>query len=151
MGFIFGLNHWKHLLAGTLLPVQVFIDHANLTYYRHPQKISCYVARYINDLLDYHFKLKHIVGTANRADALSWWPDYDDGLNDNEDVVALLDHLFLCQVSTMTLWKRVSHTNTSLHIRSRTFLPAFHFIPKTTIGGTLVTLSLWKMISLGGR
>jgi hypothetical protein len=44
MGFVFGLNHWKHLLAGTLLPVQVFVDHTNLTYYRHPQKIPCHVA-----------------------------------------------------------------------------------------------------------
>jgi hypothetical protein len=44
MGFIFGLTHWKHLLAGTLLPVQVFVDHTNLTYYRHPQKILHHVA-----------------------------------------------------------------------------------------------------------
>jgi hypothetical protein len=108
MVFIFGLNHWKHLLAGTLLPVQVFVDHANLTYYCHPQKILWHVAWYINDLSDYHFELKHIVGTANYADALSRCPDYDDGSNDNKDVVALPDHLFLQQVSTVTLWDKVS-------------------------------------------
>jgi hypothetical protein len=71
MGFIFSLNHWKHLLAGTLLPVQVFVDHANLTYYRHPQKILRRVARYINNLSEYNFDLKHIAGPANHADALS--------------------------------------------------------------------------------
>jgi hypothetical protein len=71
MGFIFGLNHWKHLLAGMLLPVQVFVDHVNLTYYRHPQKIPRRVARYINDLSKYNFDLKHITGPTNRADALS--------------------------------------------------------------------------------
>jgi hypothetical protein len=103
MGFVFGLNHWKHLLAGTLLLVQVFVDHANLTYYCHLQKIPHHVAQYINDLSDYNFKLKHIVGPTNSVDALSWCPNYDDGLNNNEDVVALPDHLFLHQVSTVTL------------------------------------------------
>jgi hypothetical protein len=110
MGFVFRLNHWKHLLAGTLLPVQDFVDHVNLTYYRHPQKISRRVAQYINNLSDYHFELKHIAGPANRADALSCRPDYDDGSNDNENIVALPDHLFLCQISTITLWDKVAHT-----------------------------------------
>src|SRR5579863_8678249 len=36
MGFIYGLLHWRHLLAGTTVPVQVFVDHANLTHYCHP-------------------------------------------------------------------------------------------------------------------
>jgi hypothetical protein len=83
------------------------MDHANLTYYHHPQKILQYIARYINDLLDYNFKLKHIVGTANCVDALSWCPNYNDRLNNNKDVVALSDHLFLCQVSMVMLWNKV--------------------------------------------
>src|SRR5579863_3174485 len=40
MGFVYSLLHWRHLLAGTALPVQVFVDNANLTHYRHPQKIN---------------------------------------------------------------------------------------------------------------
>jgi hypothetical protein len=70
MGFVYGLNHWHHLLAGTQLPVQVFVDHANLTYYCYPQKIPQHVAWYINDLSEYNFNLKHIAGTANHADTL---------------------------------------------------------------------------------
>jgi hypothetical protein len=108
-GFVFGLNHWKHLLAGMLLPVQVFMDHANLTYYHHPQKIPWWVARYINDLLDYNFDLKYIAGTTNHADALLRHPNYNDGSNNNKDIVALLDHLFLWQVSMVTLWDKVLH------------------------------------------
>jgi hypothetical protein len=94
------------LLAGMLLPVQVFVDHMNLTYYCHPQKILHHVAWYINDLSKYNFELKHIVGTANCADVLLQCPDYNDGSNDNEDVVALPNHLFLCQVSIVTLWDK---------------------------------------------
>ena len=33
MGFVYGLMSWKHLLAGTKIPVQVFVDHANLIHY----------------------------------------------------------------------------------------------------------------------
>jgi len=105
MGFVYGLNHWRHLLAGTKLPVQVFVDHANLTYYRHPQKIPRQVARYINDLSEYNFKLKHIPGPTNRANTLSQRPDYDDGSEDNENVTVLPDHLFMNQISTVTLWE----------------------------------------------
>ena len=114
MGFIYGLNHWRHLLAGTSIPVQVFVDHANLTYYRHPQKIPRRVARYLNDLSEYNFVLKHIAGTANRADALSRRPDFDDGSGDNEDVTALPDHLFARQISTHTLWEKVSLAQNAL-------------------------------------
>jgi hypothetical protein len=41
---VFGLEQWKPLLAHTAIPVMVFLDHANLAYYRHPQKINCRVA-----------------------------------------------------------------------------------------------------------
>ena len=57
---------------------------------------------------DYNFELKHITGTANHADTLSQRPDYDDGSDDNEQIVALPDHLFLCQVTTASLLEHVS-------------------------------------------
>jgi hypothetical protein len=65
------------------------------------------VARYINDLSEYNFELKHIADTTNRADALSWWPDYDDGSEDNENMTALPDLLFACQILTVSLWEKV--------------------------------------------
>ena len=67
MGFIYGLLHWRHLLVGTSMPVQVFVDHANLTHYCHPQKINRHVARYINSLSEFNYVLKHLPGTLNRA------------------------------------------------------------------------------------
>ena len=47
LGLIFGLTYWRHLLCGTRLPVQVFVDHANLLHYCHPQKVNRQVAHYI--------------------------------------------------------------------------------------------------------
>ena len=94
MAVIFGLRNWRHLLAGSPYPVVVWTNHANLQYYRHPQKINRRVARYIALLSDYNLVLKHLPGTKNRADTLSQRPDHVDGQNDNKNTTALLDKLF---------------------------------------------------------
>jgi hypothetical protein len=51
-------------------------------------------------MAEFPLKLKHIAGWKNRADPLSRRPDYDDGSKDNEDVVALPDHLFIKIIKT---------------------------------------------------
>jgi len=40
LAIIATFQNWRHFLAGTRDLVQVFTDHANLQYYRHPQKIN---------------------------------------------------------------------------------------------------------------
>ena len=90
------LKHWRPLLAGSPHKIKVFSDHMNLKYWRNPQKISCRVAREVLELSEYDIEIHHIKGTSNgRADALSRRPDYDQGENDNRDVVVLLDCLFV--------------------------------------------------------
>jgi len=61
------------------------------------------VACYINFLEDFNYQLKHIPGTHNRVDALSRRPDHDDGSDDNEQIVALPDDLFVKAIKTATL------------------------------------------------
>ena len=55
LAIIVALRHWWHLLIGTQDPVIILTDHANLLYYRHPQKINRQVARYINFLKDFNY------------------------------------------------------------------------------------------------
>ena len=71
MAVIFGLRNWRHLLSGSPHKVICWTDHANLQYYRHPQKINRRVARYISTLAEYDLELKHLPGIKNRADPLS--------------------------------------------------------------------------------
>ena len=94
LGLIFGLTYWRHLLCGTKEPVQVYVNHANLLHYRHPQKVNRRVARYILTLADYNIQLHHRVGLLNWADELSRWPDYDDRKEDNKEVTPLPTSLF---------------------------------------------------------
>jgi hypothetical protein len=69
-----GLDVWRHLILGQ--DITVHTDHANLTYYRKPQKLTprakCAVAR----IMQYCIKIKHKPGVLNKADALSRRPDY---------------------------------------------------------------------------
>jgi RNase H-like domain found in reverse transcriptase/Integrase zinc binding domain len=90
-----GLLAWHHLLVGSPHKLRVLTDHSNLTYYRHPQKISRHVARYLPKLAEFDFELVYKPGTTNKADHLSRRPNYDDGSLNNQDVTVLLPHLFI--------------------------------------------------------
>src|SRR5216683_7199543 len=99
LAIVTAFRTWWHLLARTQDPVQVFTDHSNLQYYRHLQKINRRVARYINFLEDFNYQLKHIPGICNHADALSRRPDHDNDTDNNEQVMALPDDMFVRVVS----------------------------------------------------
>ena len=78
------LKHWRPYLAGSPHKIIVHTDHANLTYWRQPQKISRHISRQVLELEEYNIKLQHVPGKNNgRADALSRRPDYNQGVNDN--------------------------------------------------------------------
>jgi RNase H-like domain found in reverse transcriptase len=66
-----GLLAWRHLLVGSPHKICVLTDHSNLKYYRHPQKISRCVARYLLKMAEFDFELVYKLGTTNKADHLS--------------------------------------------------------------------------------
>jgi Integrase zinc binding domain len=71
------------------------MDHLNLKYYHHPQKISHHVSQYLQKMAEFNFELVYKPGTTNKANHLSHCPDYDDGSLDNQDVTVLPPHLFI--------------------------------------------------------
>ena len=82
----------------------VHTDHANLTYWRQPQKISRRIARQVLELEDYNIKLQHIPRKNNgRADDLSRRPDYNQGTTDNQNVTVLPDKLFIRALASQEL------------------------------------------------
>jgi RNase H-like domain found in reverse transcriptase/Reverse transcriptase (RNA-dependent DNA polymerase) len=95
LAVIRGLLAWHHLLVGSPHKIHVLTDHSNLKYYRHPQKISRHVARYLPKMAKFNFELVYKPGTTNKADHLSRRPDYDNGSLDNQDVTVLPPHLFI--------------------------------------------------------
>jgi ribonuclease HI len=95
LAIIRALRHWRPFVAGSPHKIIIFTDHANLQYWRQPQKISRRIAREVLELSEFDVELRHIPGKNNgRADALSRRPDYDQGEQDNENITVLPDGLF---------------------------------------------------------
>ena len=98
------LKHWRPYLAGSPHEIIVHTNHANLTYWRQPQKISRRIERQVLELEEYNIKLQHVPGKNNgRADALSRRPDYDQGATDNQNVTVLPDKLFIRELTSQDL------------------------------------------------
>ena len=112
LALIFGLMYWCHLLSGTKHLVQVFVDHANLLHYRHPQKVNRRVARYILILADYNIQIQHRPGTQNRANPLSRRPNYDEGKEDNKEVTPLPMKLFDTALQSTSLHNDITFQQT---------------------------------------
>jgi hypothetical protein len=102
-----GLKHNRHLVMGSPHKLMLYIDHDNLCFYRHPQKLNQQVAHYIAFLADFNLEIKHLPGRHNQADPLSRCPDYDDGSQDNEEVTALPDSLFINLIESTALDKQI--------------------------------------------
>ena len=103
-----GLTHWRHLILSSSFETTVLTDHKNLEYYRQPHHINRRVARYVAQLADYNFVLKHIPGITNKADALSRRPDYDDGSDDNKNVTVLPPNRFIRTTTLSCLFARAT-------------------------------------------
>ena len=67
-----GFYEWAHYLKGNDAVMEVLTDHQNLTYFRKPQNLNRRQARWIMDLQEYNFTIKHRPGKTNtKADLLS--------------------------------------------------------------------------------
>ena len=94
------MMHWQHFLAGSPHKIIIHSDHQNLTYWKDPQKLSRHIARERLDLVEFNFEIHHIPGKVNsRADALLRRPDYDQGTQDNENIIILPENVFVWAVT----------------------------------------------------
>ena len=90
-----GFYEWSHYLRGYNAEVEVLTDHQNLTYFHKPQNLNQRQARWILDLQEYNFTIKHQLGKSNtKADLLSRRADYPQGKDDNRDIILLKQEHF---------------------------------------------------------
>ncbi|SJL18406.1 uncharacterized protein ARMOST_21995 [Armillaria ostoyae] len=99
LAIMLALAEWRHYLMGALEDVEIWTDHQNLQYFRKPQKLNRRQARWVTELAEYHFVLKHKPGTANvKADLLSRRSDHDQGEDDNGDITILSPEHFRAMI-----------------------------------------------------
>jgi RNase H-like domain found in reverse transcriptase/Reverse transcriptase (RNA-dependent DNA polymerase)/Integrase zinc binding domain/Chromo (CHRromatin Organisation MOdifier) domain/Integrase core domain/Retroviral aspartyl protease len=99
LAIIRAFEHWRQLLLGNPHVIEVYTDHKNLEYYRHPHKLSRRQARWASKLTEYDFKLYHKPGTSmGLPDALSRRADHDKGNDDNREITMLKPEHFVNSV-----------------------------------------------------
>ncbi len=84
---------------GVAQDFEIWTDHQNLQYFRKPQKLNCRQARWVTELVEYHFSLHHKPGVSNKkADLLSRRADHEQGKEDNDGVIVLKPEHFWAMV-----------------------------------------------------
>ena len=95
LGIIKALKDWRLYLEGTKEPFEIWTDHANLTYFREPQKLNRRQARWRLDMAEFDFTLVHKPGKSlGIPDLLSRRTDYNQGHEDNADIIFIKDENF---------------------------------------------------------
>lgn len=90
LAIIKALQKWRKQLLPASEKFIIQTDHNNLKYYRDPQKLTRRQARWSAVLQEFNYVIEHISGKSNtKADILSRRPGYDEGEEDNEEIVVL--------------------------------------------------------------
>jgi len=61
------ITHWQPYLIWTPTPFMIYIDRANLLYWKSPRKLNWCTVRWHSELQDYHFTIQHVPGKLHTA------------------------------------------------------------------------------------
>ena len=72
LAIVKALQHWRHWLEGTKIPVEILTDHQNLQYFTKPRVLNWRQLRWMDLLNHYNYVIQYRPGNRNgAADALS--------------------------------------------------------------------------------
>ncbi len=71
------------------MPIIIWTDHCNLTYWCEPHKVGPHVATWQVELQQYNYKLYHKLEETMKADALSRCPNFDTSNSSNDHLIVL--------------------------------------------------------------
>ena len=90
------LQHWRQFVAGSPHKIWIYTNHQNLQYWKQPHKIPQRIARQAQEIMEYQLELIHIPGKTNSCtNMLSRHPNYNQGDEDNKEVVVLPESMFI--------------------------------------------------------
>src|SRR5579863_7329489 len=80
LAIILALKHFRHYLQGNPYVTRIYSDHANLRYFTTKQTLTRRQARWSLFLATFNYLIIPKPGKTNKADGLSWRPDYKEGI-----------------------------------------------------------------------
>src|ERR1700730_11034328 len=87
LAVIRALREWWAYLIGADEMIKIWTDHANLQYFRKPQKLKLRQVRWVGELQCFDFEIKYRTGKSNtKADALSRRLDYGEMVEEDAPV-----------------------------------------------------------------
>ena len=125
----------------------IYTDHANLTYYRHPHKLSKRARRALNCTIKYNITIKHKPSIQNWADALSKCPDYPKHIP-AIDEIGLPNQLFIHTASALDLDDSILKEQTQHPDDITQLFEWYPSPPRRTAGPSLTVSLLWEMTVL---
>ena len=112
LAVIRALEEWQHYLLESPHEVILLSDHKNLGYFKQPQKLNPWQARWNITLSQVHIPGTRMI----QSDALLWWPNLclkKD--NDNVNVTLLPEQMFIWLIDT-NLWDLIAQTKNQNHM-----------------------------------
>ena len=76
LAIMVALGNWRHWLIATDIPVCIYTDHKNLTYFLQKSKLNRRQLRWSEVLADYNIVIRHLPGRENVADPLTRKAEY---------------------------------------------------------------------------
>jgi len=131
LAIMIALQEFRKYLISAKHPFEILTDHANLQYFKQPQKLNHHQARWLTKLQEFHFTLHHVSGVSNScADILSRKPGFDQGVNDNDNTILLPPKLFVNLLSPHHLPKSIDIQEISMDETPSHDLTTIEFMPR---------------------
>jgi RNase H-like domain found in reverse transcriptase len=100
LGVIYRLKMGRKFFLGAQELVQIWTDHKNLQYFREPQKLTGWQARWVTFMQDYNFTFEYIPGETNIvADLLSQQQDLNKGVSAEKQIMLPNSFFHICKIS----------------------------------------------------
>ena len=103
LAIVKALNHWKHLLERTEIPIDILTDHKNLEYFKTTRILNGRQARWLDFLAHFNFLIRFRPGTqSGKPDALSRRSDHREVGEDEDSANVLLKPEFFAEVAALS-------------------------------------------------
>src|ERR1700730_8522280 len=116
LAVIWALWQWQAYLIGADEMIEIWTDHANLQYFRKPQKLKPRQVRWVGELQCFDFEIKYHTGKLNtKADVLSWRPDYGEVVEEDAPV-QVFPEVEICTLFTLEM-ETLLQKNSAVHVQ----------------------------------